>query len=516
MDAALEDRAGSAIDPVCGMSVDRANAAGALVRGDESYYFCSSECLNLFGARLDVFDRLRARGARIGHVEEVHGPVVDVRCERLPPLHQALFVTLDHEAYILEVHQHLDQARARAVTLNRTTGLRRGMPVFDTGAPLQVPASPEQLGRLLDVFGQPLDGKPAAPAREYRDVLAAPAPLHDSVAASGVLETGIKVVDLLAPFVRGGKTGLFGGAGVGKTVLIMEFMHAVVELHQGVSVFAGIGERIREGHELWREMEAAGVMPHTLMVFGQMDESPGVRFRVGMTALAYAEYLRDTLKKEVLVLMDNVFRFVQAGSEISGLLGRMPATVGYQPTLMTEVAELQERITSTRTGDITAVQAIYVPADDMTDPAVSAILSHLDTSVILSRAQAARGIYPAIDPLLSTSKMMDRQFLGERHYAVARAVREHLARYKELEEIIMMLGMEELSSKDRTVVERARRLQRYLTQPFHVVAEHTGIAGVSVPLTQTLDDCEAFIRGDHDHLAEERCYMRGSMAEGSR
>jgi F-type H+-transporting ATPase subunit beta len=321
------------------------------------------------------------------------------------------------------------------------------------------------------------------------------------------------VIDLLCPFVKGGKTGLFGGAGVGKTVLIMEFMHAIVHLHQGVSVFAGVGERIREGHELWHEMQRAGVMPRSLMVFGQMDESPGVRFRVGLTALTYAEYLRDTLNREVLFLMDNVFRFVQAGSEISGLLGRMPATMGYQPTLMSEVAELQERIISSRSGDITAVEAVYVPADDMTDPAVSAILAHLDTTVILSRSQAAKGIYPAVDPLLSASKMMDRGLLGERHYEVAEAVREHLARYHELEDIIAMLGLEALSEKDRRIVQRARRLQRYLTQPFHVVAEHTGIQGVSVPLATTLADCEAFLRGEYDELGEEQCYMRGSMQE---
>ena len=500
-----------ATDPICGMTVDERSAGGALARADATYYFCSSDCLNQFTARLETYDRLRASGTRSGEIEEVRGPVVDVRCDRLPPLHQALFANIDHETFVFEVHQHLDERHARLVTLNRTAGLRRGMPVFDTGAPMQVPVSPECLGRVLDVFGQPLDGKPAPPVAEFRHILAPPPPLHETVGARGILETGIKVVDLLAPFVRGGKTGLFGGAGVGKTVLIMEFMNAVVALHQGVSVFAGVGERLREGHELWREMERAGVMPHALMVFGQMDESPGVRFRVGMTALAYAEYLRDALKKEVLLLMDNLFRFVQAGSELSGLLGRMPATVGYQPTLLTEVAELQDRIISTRSGDITAVQAIYVPADDMTDPAVSAILGHLDTSVILSRAQAAKGIYPAVDPLLSTSKMMDRHFLGGRHYAVAAGVREHLARYRELEEIIMMLGVEELSEKDRAIVGRARRLQRYLTQPFHVVAQHSGITGVSVPLAETLEDCEAFLRGDYDDLPEERCYMRGGM-----
>jgi F-type H+-transporting ATPase subunit beta len=333
------------------------------------------------------------------------------------------------------------------------------------------------------------------------------------VGAGKVLETGIKVIDLLCPFVKGGKTGLFGGAGVGKTVLIMEFMQAIAALHRGVSVFAGVGERIREGHELWREIESAGVLPQSLMVFGQMDESPGVRFRVGLSALTYAEYLRDTLEKEVLFVMDNIFRFVQAGSEVSSLLGRMPATVGYQPTLATEVAELQDRILSTRQGAITAVQAVYVPADDMTDPAVNTILSHLDTTVILSRAQAGKGIYPAVDPLQSSSKLMDRHTLGERHYSVAQAVREHLARYQELEDIIAMLGVEELSAKDRTIVMRARKLQRYLTQPFLTTAAHTGIAGVSVPLERTLADCEAFLKGRYDAVAEERCYMRGVMEE---
>ncbi len=386
------------------------------------------------------------------------------------------------------------------------------MPVFDTGGVVQVPVAPGCLGRLLNVFGEPLDGGEPLPACELRPVLSRPAALRDAVPARGILETGIKVIDLLCPFVRGGKTGLFGGAGVGKTVLIMEFMHAIAELHKGVSVFAGVGERIREGHELWKEMGEAGVLANAVLVFGQMDESPGVRFRVGLTALTYAEYLRDTLGKEVLFLMDNAFRFVQAGSEVSGLLGRMPATVGYQPTLLSEVAELEDRIISTERGGITSVQAIYVPADDMTDPAVSALLSHIDTSVILSRSQAAKGIYPAVDPLLSGSKMMDRHFLGDRHYAVAEGVREHLARYQELEDIITMLGIEELSEKDRLMVRRARRLQRYLSQPFHTVSEHTGIGGATVPLTRTLADCEALMRGDHDGVSEEDCYMRGVMA----
>ena len=450
---------------------------------------------------------------QIGTIAQAHGPVVDVACSALPPLHQALITRMDHETYTFEVHQHLDEAHVRAITLHRTAGLRRGMPVFDTGASLHIPVSLECLNRLLNVFGQPLDGGTPLPDTTYRDILSKPAPLHEVRAATEVLETGIKVIDLLCPFVRGGKTGLFGGAGVGKTILIMEFMHAVAKLHQGVSVFAGVGERIREGHELWREMQNAGVMPHALMVFGQMDESPGVRFRVGMTAQTYAEYLRDTLGKEVLFLMDNVYRFVQAGSEISGLLGRMPATVGYQPTLITEVGSLEDRICSTARGNVTSIQAVYVPADDMTDPAVGAILVHLDTTVILSRAQAGKGIYPAVDSLKSSSKMMDSRVLGERHYRVANAVREQLARYRELEDIIAMLGMEELSPEDRLIVMRARKLQRYLTQPFYVVSRHTGIAGVSVPLEGTLEDCEAFLRGDYDSVSEDQCYMRGRMQE---
>jgi F-type H+-transporting ATPase subunit beta len=450
----------------------------------------------------------------IGVITEVHGPVVVIDCDALPPLRRALSARLNGDAYLFEVHQHLDEHRLRAITLHRSNGLRRGMRVYDTGAPLHVPVTPDCLGRLLNAFGEPLDGLPPLQATEYRNIHTRPAPLHDSVGTGDVLETGIKVVDLLCPFVKGGKTGLFGGAGVGKTVLIMEFMHAVATLHEGVSVFAGVGERLREGHELWKKLDEAGVLEQTLMVFGQMDESPGVRFRVGLSALTYAEYLRDNLHKEVLFVMDNVFRFVQAGSEISSLLGRMPATVGYQPTLTTEVAEMQDRILSTDRGAITSVQAVYVPADDMTDPAVSAILSHLDTNVILSRAQAGRGIYPAVDPLQSTSKLVDRRTLGSRHYDIAEAVREHLARYHELEDIITMLGVEELSAKDRRIVMRARKLQRYLSQPFWTTAGHTGMRGVSVPLEHTLADCAGFIAGQYDDVPEDKCYMRGTMSEG--
>ncbi len=449
----------------------------------------------------------------IGTITEVHGPVVEVNCRRLPPLRRALIAEVDGEKYLFEVHQHRDRHHIRAVTMHETAGLYRGMEVYDSNASLQVPVTSGCLGRLLNIFGEPLDGGEPLATEQYRNIHAKPPALAESLGTGAILETGIKVIDLLCPFVRGGKTGLFGGAGVGKTVLVMEFMHAIMAIHHGVSVFAGVGERLREGHELWHEMEKAGVMPHSLMVFGQMDESPGVRFRVGLSALTYAEFLRDTMQKEVLFVMDNVFRFVQAGSEISSLLGRMPATVGYQPTLHTEVAELQDRILSTTGGAITSVQAVYVPADDMSDPAVNAILKHLDTSVILSRQQAARGIYPAVDPLCSSSKLMDRQILGDDHYSVAEGVREALARYAELEDVITMLGIEELSRQDRQTVMRARKLQRYLAQPFRVTAAYTGMEGRSVPLADTLADCKAFLAGEFDAIPEEQCYFRGRMRE---
>ena len=451
------------------------------------------------------------KGEVIGVITEVHGPVVVISCEQLPPINQALFADHNGETCIFEVHQHLDKQHIRAVTLHKASGLFRGMLVYDTGSPLHVPVSPDCLGRVLNLFGEPLDGGPPLETQSFRNIHSSPPDLSETMSSNEILMTGIKVIDLLCPFVKGGKTGLFGGAGVGKTVLTMEFMHAVASLHQGVSVFAGVGERMREAHELWYEMERANILSKSLLVFGQMDESPGVRFRLGLSALTYAEYLRDTLKKEVLFVMDNTFRFVQAGSEVSSLLGRMPATVGYQPTLITEVAELEDRITSTRQGNITSVQAIYVPADDMADPAVNAILSHLDTSVILSRSQAGKGIYPAVDPLQSSSKAMDAYTLGSRHYAIAEGVREHLARYHELEDIIVMLGIEELSPKDKLIVIRARRLQRYLTQPFWVTSSQTTFKGVSVPLEQTLNDCEAFLSGQYDKMPEEQCYMRGSM-----
>ncbi|MEX8520296.1 MAG: F0F1 ATP synthase subunit beta [Leptothrix sp. (in: b-proteobacteria)] len=444
-------------------------------------------------------------------VVAVHGPVVDVRCSLLPALGHLLSLQAGATVWSLVVMQHLSETLVRCIALQPTDGLARGMAVHDSGAPLSVAVGPSSLGRLLGALGQPLDGGPAVEGSNLRPVLAAPPALLDTIPGDQILETGIKVIDLLCPFVRGGKTGLFGGAGVGKTVLMMEFMHAVSSRHHGVSVFAGVGERIREGHELWHEMVDAGVMQRAVMVFGQMDETPGVRFHTGYTALTYAEALRDAGHGEVLFLMDNLFRFVQAGTEISGLLGRMPSSVGYQPTLVTEVASLEERILSTRHGSITAVQAVYVPADDMSDPSVAAIQAHLDSVVILSREQAARGIYPAVDPLASNSRMIDVRIVGERHYRVAGAVRQHLARYKELEDIIAMLGIEELAAEDRRIVTRARRLQRYLTQPFQVVADHTGMAGASVPLPTVLDDCERFLAGAYDQLSEQACYMKGAM-----
>ncbi|APF04261.1 TPA: F0F1 ATP synthase subunit beta [Legionella pneumophila] len=456
----------------------------------------------------------QSHGTPIGRIVEINGPVVKISCTSLPSLHQSLKTHTDSDEYILEVCQHLDEHHVKAITLHRASGLQRGLVVYDQGTSLQIPVSKDCLGRLLNIFGEPLDGAPPLETNEYRDVLAKPEPLEMTSTQETILETGIKVIDLLCPFVRGCKTGLFGGAGVGKTVLLMELMHAIIQLHQGTSVFAGVGERIREGHELWHEMKSAGVMDKTLMIFGQMDESPGVRFRTGLSALTYAEYLRDTLEHEVLFLVDNIYRFVQAGSEISGLLGRMPASVGYQPTLMTEIAELEERMTSTAKGAVTSVQAVYVPADDMSDPAVTGIITHLDSIIVLSRSQAGKGIYPAVDPLASKSQFMDKILLGKRHYSIAQAVREHLECYQELEDMISMMGIEELSPKDRAIVLRARKLQRYLSQPFHVTKQQTGIEGKSVSLEQTLTDCESLLRGDYDEFSEEECYMIGAMNKG--
>ncbi len=447
----------------------------------------------------------------VGKLAEIHGSVVVIACESIPPLRQALYAVFDEQTFLFEVHQHIDKYHIRAVTLHQPSGLRRGMAVYDTGAPLHIPVTVECLGRLLNAFGMPIDDAGELSTTEFYNIHRPPLPLKDVTGVSEMLVTGIKVIDLLCPFFRGAKIGLFGGAGVGKTVLIMEFIHALATLHKGLSVFAGVGERIREGHELWYEIKKSGVLPKTLMVFGQMDESPGIRFRVGLSALTYAEYLRDSQGKDVLFVMDNIFRFVQAGSEVSILLGRMPATVGYQPTLASEIAEMQDRILSTKAGAITSVQAVYVPADDLMDPAVGVIMNHLDTIVILSRNQAGKGIYPAVAPLESTSRLMDRHTLGDRHYTIAEGVREHLARYRELLDILTMLGIEELSEADRKIVMRARKLERYLTQPFWTTTSHTGMQGVSVPLEKNLADCESFLLGRYDDVAESHCYMRGAM-----
>ncbi|MGI4993006.1 F0F1 ATP synthase subunit beta [Halobacteriovorax sp. GFR7] len=450
-------------------------------------------------------------GKKIGIIREVQGPILIIECDYLPPIKQALYLFKNGEKYLFEVYQHIGEKYVRAVALHTASSLKRGLRVYDTGSTLSIPVTPDCLGRVLNVFGEPLDNGDYLKETTQYNIHSRPGPLSEATFNHEVLETGIKVIDLLCPFVRSGKVGLFGGAGVGKTVLVMELMNSIVSIHKGIPIFAGIGERIREAHELWAKMKEANVMSRSLLVFGQMDESPGVRFRVGLTALSYAEYLRDTLKSEVLLLIDNVYRFVQAGSEISGLLGRMPSSVGYQPTLMTEISELEERIISTPNGGMTSVQAVYVPADDMTDPAVTGILSHLDTTVILSRSQAAKGIYPAIDILKSKSRFMNSHFLGHKHYSIAKSVKEHIARYKELEDIITMLGIEELSPEDRKIVARARKLQNYLTQPFSVTQGFSGIKGVSVSLNQTLEDCENIISGIFDHLSEDQFYMKGSI-----
>jgi len=426
-----------------------------------------------------------------------------------PRIHELLYVG----SVALEVAAMLANGACRCIALAPVQGLGLGMPVRATGAPIEVPVGDVVLGRMLDVFGQPLDGKPAPNSANRRSIHQSPPALEDRVVHSDILETGIKAIDLLSPIERGGKTGLFGGAGVGKTVLITELINNTVQYYQGVSLFCGIGERSREAEELYREMGEAGVREKTVMLFGQMNEAPGVRFLVGNTALTMAEYFRDELKKDVLLLIDNIFRFVQAGSEVSGLMGRMPSRVGYQPTLATELAGLQERVTSTRTGAITSVQAVYVPADDFTDPAAAHIFSHLSASVVLSRKRASEGLYPAVDPLASTSVMLTPAVVGQRHYDVAREVRRTLAEYEELRDIIAMLGMEELSATDRATVARARRLERFLTQPFFTTGSFTGTPGQRVAIPDTLDDCETILSKTEFSDSETDYYMIGSLSD---
>ena len=452
-----------------------------------------------------------------GHVVAVRGAVLDVAfgAQTLPAMEEALLIGGDpSDTLVAEVQSHLDAHTVRAIALQDTAGLARGTLVTATGAPLTVPVGEAVLGRLLDVMGTVRDRGPALPDDTLRwPIHRAPPPLAAQTASRAVFETGIKVLDLLCPLARGGKAAMFGGAGVGKTVLVMELIHAMVQRYQGISVFAGIGERSREGHELLSDMRGSGVLERTVLMFGQMNEPPGARWRVGLSALTVAEYFRDARKQDVLLLMDNVFRFVQAGSEVSGLLGRLPSRVGYQPTLATEVAALQERIASVAGAAITAIEAVYVPADDFTDPAVTAISTHLDSVIVLSRSMAAEGMYPAVDPLTSSSILLDPTVVGTNHYTIAARAREALARYHELQDVIALLGVEELGAEDRRIVARARRLQRFLTQPFEVTESFTGHAGRSVTLADTLAGCAAILDGEADEWAESSLYLIGDLTE---
>jgi F-type H+-transporting ATPase subunit beta len=448
-----------------------------------------------------------------GTVIAVQGNVLDVAfAQDLPPLRRALLAQ-GPRPVVLEVASHLDAQTVRCIALTPTRGLARGVPVTDSGGPLQVPVGEALLGRMLDVFGEVIDGGPPLDGVEWRSLHGPPVPLARRVVRSEIFETGIKVIDLLSPLERGGKAGLFGGAGVGKTVLITEMIHNVVGRYGGVSLFCGIGERSREAEELYRDLREAGVLERTVMVFGQMNEPPGVRFRVGHAALTMAEHFRDRARRDVLLLIDNIFRFIQAGSEVSGLMGRIPSRVGYQPTLGTELAELEERISSTVAGAITSIQAVYVPADDFTDPAATHTFAHLSASVILSRKRAGQGLYPAVDPLRSDSKMLAPPVVGRRHWRVAGAVRRTLAEYEELKDIIAMLGLEELSERDRATVARARRLERFLTQPFFTTEQFTGRPGRQVKLDDTLAGCERILADELADLPESAFYMIGGLDE---
>ncbi len=458
---------------------------------------------------------VNAAGA--GRVSAVRGAIIDVHCTpgQLPPIEAALMIMVpDGDPITAEVQAHIDTATVRAVALASTSGLPRGVRVHWTGGPLLVPVGDAVLGRLLDVAGRlGDDGPPLPPETQWRPIHRAPPPLASQVASSGLFATGIKVIDLLAPISRGGKAAMFGGAGVGKTVLVMELIHAMAESYHGLSVFAGVGERSREGHEMLLDMRTSGVIDRAVLVYGQMNEPPGARWRVPFSALAIAEYIRDEQHRDVLLLMDNIFRFVQAGAEVSGLLGRLPSRVGYQPTLASEVAALQERIASVGDAAVTAIQAVYVPADDFTDPAVSAIAAHVDSTVVLSRAMAAEGMYPAVDPIGSSSVLLDPLVVGETHVATARAVRRAIEHYRELQDVISLLGVEELGAEDRMVVGRARRLLRFLTQPFAVTEAFTGIAGRSVPLADTIRGCQRILAGDCDDWTEQSLYMIGAIEE---
>jgi F-type H+-transporting ATPase subunit beta len=458
-----------------------------------------------------------------GKIVQVIGPVVDVEFEtgKLPPIYNALLVqgveNKDVFAYsqklTLEVAQHLGESHVRTIAMAATEGLSRGMSVEDTGSPITVPVGKETLGRILNIVGEPVDkGAPIQVKKTYP--IHRPAPPFDQQSTKvEMFETGIKVVDLLEPYTKGGKTGLFGGAGVGKTVLIQELINNIAKQHGGISVFAGVGERTREGNDLYHEMKESGVLEKTALIFGQMTEPPGSRLRVALTALTAAEYFRDEEGQDVLLFIDNIFRFTQAGSEVSALLGRMPSAVGYQPTLATEMGQLQERITSTKKGSITSVQAIYVPADDITDPAPATAFAHLDATTVLSRQIAELGIYPAVDPLSSTSRILDPNILGEEHYGVARAVQSILQRYKDLQDIIAILGMEELSDEDKVTVARARKIQRFLSQPFFVAEQFTGAPGRYVKIGDTVKSFKEIVEGKHDELPEQAFYLVGDVGE---
>ena len=451
-----------------------------------------------------------------GSIIQVSGPVVDVAFSAggLPGIREELTVAAEGGRRVMEVAQHVDSETVRCVMLSGSDGLARGMEVEAPGHPIQVPVGEATLGRMFNVLGQPIDRQGPVPEGTPRRSIYRQPPAFDEQSPSvEILETGIKVIDLLEPYPKGGKIGLFGGAGVGKTVLIQELIHNVATRHGGYSIFTGVGERSREGNDLWREMRQSGVSEKTALVFGQMNESPGVRMRVALSGLTMAEYFRDTEHKDVLLFIDNIFRFVQAGSEVSTLLGRMPSAVGYQPTLANEMGELQERIASTKEGSVTSVQAVYVPADDLTDPATATTFTHLDATTVLSRKIAEQGLYPAVDPLESSSRILEADIVGPLHYRVARQVQETLQKYRELQDIIAILGMDELSEEDRMTVLRARKLQRFLAQPTHVAEKFTGIPGIYVPLKDTLESFRAIVDGEADQYPEAAFYNVGTLAD---
>lgn len=448
-----------------------------------------------------------------GSVVAVRGSVVDVRFDAQLPAIRTLLRAGLHDEMAIEVLSHLDTEHVRGIALTPTHGLARGMPVKNTGGPLQAPVGKAIISRMFDVFGNAIDRQPQPQDVSWRSVHNAPPALTSRSTKSVIFETGIKVIDVLLPLEAGGKAGLFGGAGVGKTVLLTEIIHNMVGKQKGVSIFCGIGERCREGEELYREMKDAGVLPNMVMLFGQMNEPPGARFRIGHAALTMAEYFRDDEHRDVLLLIDNIFRFIQAGSEVSGLMGQMPSRLGYQPTMGTELAELEERIANTQTGAITSIQAVYVPADDFTDPAAVHTFSHLSASIVLSRKRASEGLFPAVDPLQSNSKMATPTIVGERHYALAQEVRRTLAQYAELKDIIAMLGLEQLSPTDRKIVARARRLERFLTQPFFTTEQFTSTPGKLVSLADSLDGCERILRDEFKDYPESALYMIGAISE---